>query len=233
MNLQALKALQRKHWLMIIAGATVLISAMLIFGLMGSLHKLGADPDVPGFLRRAGDGQSLFAQIAARQSAIAEQNAVAAKLNQRQEVLKGMQADIDAARKRLPTEAQKAEVRQLIEDLARQVGSGDSALVIKSVSIRQAAQQQAVARGKSSANDYQTIEYQTAISADMDGLIQFINLIERNERFMTVEGIQLATGGVTSPGQTPGGKIEGKQHTIQLRIVTYVDSSSRQTGGRK
>lgn len=232
MNLQALKSLQRKHWLMIIGGATLLVSLALVVGLMGSLSKLGEDPGVPAFLRRAGDSQSLFAQIAARQTAVAEQNATAAKFEQRKAVLDSMKADIDAARKRLPTEAQKAEVRQLIEDLARQVGSGDNALVVKSVSIRQAAP--TAARGKSAANDYQTIEYQTSITADMDGVIQFINLIERHERFMTIQGIQLTTGGVATAAEAASsGKIHGKPHNVQLRIVTYVDASNRQTGARK
>lgn len=228
MNLQALKNLQRKHWLMIIGGATLVFASGFTYLAAGSLHRLGEDPGVPSFLRRTGDEQSLFAQIAARQSAIAEQNAVAAKYEQRKAILDGMKADIAAARKRLPTEAQKAEVRQLIEDLARQVGSGENALVVKSVSIREAAP----TTGRKAANDYQTIEYQTNVSADMDGIIQFINLVERNERFMTVEGIQLTTGGVSSASEA-GGKVTGKPHSVQLRIITYIDSSGRQAGGKK
>ncbi len=140
-----------------------------------------------------------------------------------------MKSDIAAARKRLPTEAQKAEVRQLIEDLARQVGSGSGALVVRSVAIREAAPT-ATAGRKTGGSDYKTIEYQTSVSADMDGIIQFINLIERNERFMTVEGIMLTTGGITSAND--GGKIQGKPHTVQLRIITYIDSSGRLLGGK-
>lgn len=228
MNLQALKNLQRKHWLMIVGGATLVLVGGIGYGLAGSLHRLGDDPGVPSLLRRAGDGQSLFAQIAAQQAAIAEQEAVAAKYEQRKAILDNMKADIAAARKRLPTEAQKAEVRQLIEDLARQVGSGENALVVNSVAIREAAP----AAGRRAATDYQTIEYQTSISADLDGVIQFINLIERNERFMTIEGIQLTSGGVSSPSDS-GGKVTGRPHNVQLRIVTYIDSSGRQVGAKK
>lgn len=227
MNLQALKSLQRKHWLMIIGGVTALLVVILGYFLAGSLHRLGNDDGVPSILRRQGDARSLFAQIDAQRRAIAEQTAVAAKFDAREAVLKGMKADIDAARKRLPTEAQKAEVRQLIEDLARQVGSGNNSVLVKSVAIREAA---AAGAGRKAVSDYQTIEYQTSVMADMDSIIQFINLIERNERFMTVEGIQLTGGGVASSND---GKVQLKPHAVNLRIVTYIDSQSRQQPGRK
>jgi hypothetical protein len=226
-NIQALKTLPRKYWLMIVGGSTLVISAGLLYALAGSLNRLGDDEGVPAFMRRQGDGQSLYAQISSRKSSITEQNTVYAKYDARKVILEGMKTDIAAARKRLPTEAQKAEVRQLIEDLARQVGVGSGAILVKSVSIRQAAP--AATNRKSTASDYQTIEYQTSVTADMDGIIQFINLIERNERFMTVEGIQLTSGGVSSGEE---GKIHSKPHTVQLRIVTYIDSSGRQLGGK-
>ena len=221
MNLQTLKNLPRKTWLIIVVAAMVVLSAGLIYLISGSLHRLGADPDVPGLLRSAGDGNSLFAQIAAKETEIATQNAAAAKLPERQALLNGMTTDIAAARKRLPTDAQKTEVRQLIEDLGRQVGSASGTLVVKSVNIREAASSSA--RGATS--DYKSVEYQTAVTADLDGIIQYINLIERNERFMTVEGIQLTTGGVTM--NNASGKVEAKPHTAQLRIVTYIDTTSQ------
>jgi len=227
-NIQALKRLPRKQWLIIVASLTVVLAGFFVYLLAGSLARLGNDEGVPSFMRRAGDDRSLFAQIAARQASIADQISIAGKLDARKAVLEGMKADIEAARKRLPTEAQKAEVRQLIEDLARQVGSGSGAVTVKSVSIREAAQ--ASGRAKS-ANEYQTIEYQTQVSADMDGVIQFINLIERNQRFMTVEGIQLSTGGVSASQET--GKIGTNPHSVQLRIVTYIDASGSQMGGKK
>lgn len=223
MNLPALKNLQSKHWLMIIGGITIIITGVLVFLLAGSLSRLGEDEGVPALLRRQGDSQSLYAQISARRTSINDQNTVAAKFDARNAILISMKSDIDAARKRLPTEAQKAEVRQLIEDLARQVGTGSNGVLIKSVAIREAA-----AAGSRKAEDYQTIEYQTSVVADMDAIIQFINLIERNERFMTVEGIQLASGGVSTSGDS--GKVQTKPHTVQLRIITYIDSQSRQPG---
>ena len=227
MNLTVLKNLPRKTWLIVIGATTLVLSAVIIYLMAGSLQRLGEDPDVPGFMRRAGDEQSLFAQIATKDSEIAAQNAIAAKHSERQRLLDSMKNDIEVARKRLPTESQKAETRQLIEDLARQVGSTAGALVVKSVSIREAAP----SSGRAAAGDYQSIEYQTAVTSDMDGLIQFINLIERNERFMTVEGIQLTTGGVVFNRDTS--KVENKQHTANLRIVTYTDSSGAKAGARR
>jgi hypothetical protein len=226
MNLDVLKKLQKKHWLIVIGVATLLICGGIGYVLAGSLNRLGPDENVPALIRRQGDGNSLITQIAAREASIAEQNAIYAKLKEKTILLNSMKADIAAARKRLPTDAQKAEVRQLIEDLARQVGSSAGALVVRSVAIREAAP----TTGRASASDYKTIEYTTQVSADLDGIIQYINLIERNERFMTVEGIQLATGGVAIDSAT--GKVEAKPHTVTLRIIVYIDSTAS-AGGRR
>ncbi len=228
MNLQALKNLPHKHWLIIVGAVTVAISGVILYLLAGSLNRLGDDQGVPGFMRRVGNDQSLYAQVRAKEDAIKAQAVIVSKTTERQAVLDSMKVDIAAARKRLPTEAQKAEVRQLIEDLARQVGSASGALTVKAVSIREAATKAAVRGGGA---DYKSIEYQTTVSADMDGIIQFINLIERNERFMTVEGIQLTSGGVGLNRDT--GKPESKPHTAQLRIVTYIDSAGSQAGARR
>lgn len=227
MNLQALKNLSVKHWLIIIGAITVVIAGALIYFLAARLQLLGPDPGVPTFMRRAGTDDSLYNQVAAKDTQIAEQNAVAAKMPERQALLDSMKADIMAARKRLPTDSQKAEMRQLIEDLGRQVGSASGTLVIKSVSIREAA----AAAGRGAATDYRSVEYQTTVAADMDGIIQFINLIESNERFMTVEGIQLTSGGVVVNRDSH--KVENKPHTANLRIVTYIDSSGTAATGRR
>ncbi len=227
MNLQQLKNLPRKHWLIIIGAATVVLAGVVIYFLFGSLRRLGDDPGIPGFMRRVGESSALYAQIAAKDTAIAEQNRIAAKFDERNKLLESMRADIDAARKRLPTDAQKAEVRQLIEDLGRQVGASTGALLVKSVSIREATP----TKGRSTAQDYKSVEYQTTVTADFDGIIQFINLVERNERFMTIEGIQLTSGGVAVNKDT--NKVEAKPHTAQLRIVTYIDTTGVSTGARR
>lgn len=215
----ALLNITRKQWLIGIAVATVLVAGLLLWLLMGALNKLGADDKVPGFLRRAGDGSSLFAQIEQKQAAIAKQRDIAKRLPVVTAELEGMKTEIEAARKRLPREAQKAEMRQLIEDLARQVGGG-SKTIVKSVQIRESAPPKAT-RGRGPTNDIATIEYSTQVVTDMDGLIQFVNLIERNERFMTIDGIQLASGGVETDKTT--GKVELKPHNVTLRILTYID----------
>lgn len=227
MNLEVLKKLSRKHWLIIVGVVSVAFAALFIYLLSGSLARLGPDEEVPAWLRAEGDGESLYAQIAAANEATAKENAFAAGGKQKQDLLDSMKSDITAARKRLPTEAQKAEVRQLIEDLGRQVGTGKGALSVRSVSIREVA----AAGGRGATNDYKTIEYMTAVSADIDGIIQFINLIERNDRFMTVEGIQITPGGVALSTETS--RIEAKPHAAQLRIVTYIDASGGQIGRGK
>lgn len=224
MNMQALKGISRRNWLIIIGCATVVLGGVAVWLLMGALTRLGPDDGVPAMIRRDGDGSSLFQQIAERNVQIDEQRRVAAQFEEKRKILEGMKADIAVARKRLPTEAQKAEMRQLIGDLARQVGSAVGALTVSSVSIRETAP---TGRG---GNPYATVEYQTTVQADMDGLIQFINLIESHQRFMTVDGIQLSSGGISVE---PDGKILPKQHAVTLRIVTYVDTSGGATAGKR
>jgi len=222
-----LQKLERKHWLIVIGVTTALIGGVFVYLAMGSLRRLGADPEVPAILRSAGDSTSLFAQIADKEQAILAQQLIAAKFKEREALLTSMKADIDSARKRLPSEVKKGEVRQLIEDLARQVGTVSGALTVKTVSIRESA----ATATRGSSQDYRTVEYQIAISADLDGLIQFINLVERNEQFMTIEGIQLTAGAVAI--DRASGKIEPKPHNVQLRIVTYIDATAAASAGRR
>lgn len=226
-DINALKSLSRMHWLIVVGALTLIISGVFAWQLMGALAQLGADPKVPAMLRRDGDDNSLYAVIAAREKSIAEQNEIYKKLGAIKARLAGMSADIEAARKRLPSDSQKAEMRQLIEDLGRQVGAGASPLVVRSVQIREAA---ASGRARAAAGDYRTVEYTTSVTTDMDGLIQFINLIERNERFMTVEGIQLSPGGLSTDAKA--GKVEIRPHNVVLRIVTYIDSTAAVAAGR-
>lgn len=222
-----IEKLERKHWLIVVGVATLLVTGVFAYLTMGSLRRLGVDPEVPAIIRSSGDASSLFAQIADKEQAIAKEQQVAAKYKEREALLTSMKADIESARKRLPSEVKKGEVRQLIEDLARQVGTATGALTVKTVSIRESAA--TAARGAS--QDYRTVEYQIAVSADLDGLIQFINLIERNEQFMTVEGIQLTAGAVAV--DRTGGKIEAKPHNVQLRIITYIDATALAGAGRR
>lgn len=227
LKMDALKSLTRMHWLIVVGALTLVIAGTFGWLLAGALAQLGADPKVPSFLQRSGDDTALYAIIEARERSIVEQNEIAKRLPAIKQRLAGMSADIEAARKRLPSDSEKSTMRQLIEDLGRQVGAGASALLVKSVQIREAAPAAGRAR---SASDYRTVEYNTTVSTDMDGLIQFINLIERHERFMTIEGIQITPGGVAADSKAQ--KVEFKPHTAVLRIVTYIDSTASVAGAR-
>jgi len=215
----ALQKLTRNQWLIVVAALTAVVAGTFAWLLSGALTVLGPDPDIPPMLRRSDDA-SLFAQIDQKTAAIEEQRKIGARLDEVTRKLEGMKTEIEAARKRLPRDAQKGEMRQLIEDLARQVGSGAKGVVIKSVQIRESAP----ASGRGQPGDITTVEYSTQCVTDMDGLIQFINLIERNERFMTVEGIQITSGGVAN--DLTSHKVEAKPHAVSLRIVTYIDRGS-------
>lgn len=219
MRLPPLKDWTTRHWLIAIAVATAALAGLFGYLLARSLRQLGEDPQLPALLRRAGNEQSLYARIRATEAQIAEQEAVAARYAERKALLDGMKHDIAAARRRLPSEAQKPEMSQLIYDLARQVQGSVGTFTIASLAIQEAGQGQG-GRGR---QDYQTVVYQVTANADFDSILAFINLVERNDRFMTLDGIQITSGGVQV--ERDSGVLTYKPHTVQLRIVTYVDTT--------
>jgi len=173
----------------------------------GALTKLGPDPEVPSLVRKVEGG--VHADIQAKRDQIILHEAVIARHDQVAKTLALLTDEIQQNEERLPKEAEKTEMRLMIEKLAKECDIGQ--VVFKSVRILEGAKGQA---------DYQTITYQTEIEANLNGLIRYIDLIEKNQRFMTVKSMTLRPGRL---GWDDAKRALSKGlHSANMEIVTYV-----------
>jgi hypothetical protein len=216
--LETVKALPRKQQLIIIGVATLVLVGAFLFLTYRKIKVIGADPGVPAILQSK-DPQAIYARIDTAKKKTAELEITARDEPKFRAQLAAMDADIRAARQRLPSSAEKATMRQRIEEIARSIPSSIGRVNLVSVSIRESAAKSGAGRGGGS--DYQTVEYATQIKADTDGLIAFIDAIEKDDqRFMTVDGFSLSPGAVKVDKDTK--KVAFELHGVNLKILTYV-----------
>jgi hypothetical protein len=214
-NLDVLKKIEKKHWYAIVGGATVLVVGAFAWLSWQVLGQIGPDPELPASLQRT-VGDSKWEQIAQRKNDTAALQDTIRKRPQVEQQLKDMKADIDAARGLLPPQSEKAVMRDTIDRLAREIEPGVGTVRVKSVSIREAAS----AAGRGKGPEYQSVEYVTQLACDMDGLIAFIDRIEKYDRFMSVDNFQLTTGGVQIDKESKK-PVKGL-HNVTMKIVTYI-----------
>jgi hypothetical protein len=215
------KALPRQQQLIVAFGVPVVIAGLFIWMTAKDLAKLGPDEAVPKLIQRTNAGLSLWEQIEALKIEIAEKDVIIAQRDSIAAQLAELQVDIDAAESKLPRQAEKALMREVIQRLAREVPADLGVVQIKSVRISEDGGGGRSGR-TSSRGELSTLTYQTELLADTNGLIKFIDLIEKNERFMTVNTISLQAGEVTADLTAEVPKPEYKPHRVRLDIVTYV-----------
>ena len=147
---------------------TVLIAIpaalVFIFGYFSwrALTTLGPDPALPGFIQRSGgtwtEINELGDQIDAQMLIINREASIKARLA-------ALSGEIELADARLPKEAEKPEIRQLIEKLARDVPTSIGTVQFKGVQI--------VPGAAPKGEDYQPVIYQTEIAGDLNGIIKY------------------------------------------------------------
>jgi hypothetical protein len=76
--------------------------------------------------------------------------------------------------------------------------------------------------------DYRTVTYQTEILGNMNGIIKYIDSIEKNSRFMTVNSLSLRIGDVAADTKTGG--LGYGLHQVKMDLVTYVYASKARGG---
>jgi hypothetical protein len=209
----------------ILIGVPVVVCGVLGWFILKDLKTLGLDPGLkPQFLAQKGDGKSaLYAQIKAlqttKQALETEAKAeplVAAEYNEALKVKK-------EAEDMLPRAAEKGELSQRIEELARQIPSNLGKIDLKSVSLSSADGP----RGRSSGNAPLATTIRAEVTGDINGIIAFIDAIEKNTRFMQVNSASIRSGGVAAGG----GKISLAPHSATIEIVTYIYSPPAAAGG--
>ncbi len=211
-------ALPKKQQLSIVYGVPAAIAVLIIYLTwrdLGALGKIDNDIDptnrLPSLLQRNTpvsvwtDIRSTQADIDDKQKIIDRGPAVKAKL---QSIL----ADIKAYEERLPRETEKAEMRELIEKLARDIPKDIGTVELKSVRIVDDA-------GERNGN-MRTITFQTELTGDLDGILKYIDQLEKNQRFMSVSTLSIRGGQVTA--DLVAHKPIFGPHSVHMDIVTYV-----------
>jgi hypothetical protein len=196
----------------------VIIIGVLIYR---SLGVLGADPNdgLPSFMHRNLPNNK-WQQVNDLDKNIAAKNVIIARYEAKKQELANLEADIKAGRERLPLESEKTEMRLLIEKLARDIPSDVGTVQLRSVKIiENSGASAASSRAPSSKNKPEQVTYQTEIAGDLNGIIKYIDMIEKNPRFMLVNSFSL------KPGKL-GADAEKRQtflpHEVKMNIITYV-----------
>jgi len=189
---------------------------VLLFGWLSwrTLAKLGPDPALPALVQRSGGEwakiNELTDQIAAKDLIIAEEPAIQLRLA-------ALKTEIEIADQRLPKEAEKPEIRQLIEKLARDVPNSIGSVQFKGVRIIEGV----AVKGQ----DYQPVTYQTEVTGDLNGIIKYVDSIEKNPRFMAVRNLTIKPTGVSLDVQSQ--RVVAGLHQVNMDIVTYVYTGSQ------
>ncbi|MBA3684402.1 MAG: hypothetical protein H0W72_04090 [Planctomycetes bacterium] len=202
---------KRQQYTVLIA-VPVLLGFLLGYLIYGVLGKIGPKPEL--LIRRQGGPDAVYTQILDLDAQIAEKQVIIdeePKIDQR---LKDLQDDIADAEERLPLEAEKSQMRELLEKLARGVPSTIGVVEFKSVRINEGAKE----RGEKKA-EYQSIIYQIELAGELNGIIKYIDSIEKNARFMAVKTLSIKPGEMSI--DTSANKIVVKPHTVNMELITY------------
>ena len=218
MAIRAFTNLNKRQQLAVLIGIPAAGGLLFIVLIYRALGVLGPDPDdrMPRFFHRNLPG-NLWEQILDTRAKIAVEQAEIDKRRAVEQEMQGLEADIKAARDRLPLESEKIDMRLLIEKLARDIPSDIGAVQVLSVKIIEdnAAGQSRTGGGE----DTQKVTYLTDITGDLNGIIKYIDVIEKNPRFMTVNGISIRPGSVTQDTEK---RTVFTPHSVKLSLSTFV-----------
>lgn len=213
-------ALPRQQQLGILFGVPLVIGGTFGYLAYGVLGELGPDPMVPESLRRPG---GVYATISGIDEQIAEKQKIIDEMPVIRKKITDLQEDIDKAEERLPREAEKASMREVFERLARDIPIDVGVVRVKSMRITEG--------GPGAAkSDYSTVTYSADLLGDMNGLISYIDAIEKYPRFMTVNQLTLRAGEVAFDPKTS--KLKFGLHSVKVEIMTYIYNGAGKKGAK-
>jgi hypothetical protein len=230
MAIPSFSSMPRRNQLLIAYGVPAAILALLLFWMWKALGTLGpvdkAIAEASGqpsglFFTRNTPSPAIWADIVDTQTQINAQMEVAKTLPEVQKTYNGLLAEKKIAEERLPRETEKAEMRQVIQRLARDIPKDIGTVELASVNIIE---------GGERGGDTKVITFQTDLKGDQDGIIKFIDEIEKNQRFMSVQNLTIHTGGMTA--DQVAHKVVNNPHAVHLDIVTYVFNPDKKTASQ-
>jgi hypothetical protein len=223
MAIRSFNDLNKNQQLAVLIGVPAVVAITLGVLIYRSMGVLGPDPDdsLPGFLHRSLPGNK-WEQINKLDKQIAEKQVIINRRQKVEEELKSLESDIKAGRDRLPLESEKAEMRLLIEKLARDIPSDIGTVLVKSVKITEntsAGASRQASTNRSGASKPEQVTYQTEISGDINGIIKYVDMIEKNPRFMLVNSFSLTPGKISTDAEK---RTVLLPHEVKMNIITYV-----------
>jgi len=234
MAIRSFNDLNKNQQLAVLIGVPALMVITLGVLIYRAMGVLGPDPEdhLPGFLHRNLPGNK-WEQINALDVQIAAKQVIIDRRQKVEEELNGLEADIKAGRERLPLESEKAEMRLLIEKLARDIPSDIGTVLVKSVKITESNTPAASRQGAASrtgGSKPEQVTYQTEISGDLNGIIKYIDMIEKNPRFMLVNSFTLKPGKIELDDEK---RSVFRPHDVKMNIITYVYNPGGAAGGKQ
>lgn len=224
MAIRSFSDLNKNQQLAVLIGVPAVVAITLGVLIYRAMGVLGPDPEdrLPGFMHRNLPGNK-WEQITNLDKQIQEKDVIIARRQKVIDELNSLEADIKAGRERLPLESEKAEMRLLIEKLARDIPSDIGTVLVKSVKIIEnttaapASRQPSASRSGGSRPEQVT--YQTEISGDINGIIKYVDMIEKNPRFMLVNSFTLKPGKIGTDDEK---RPVLQPHEVKMNIITYV-----------
>ncbi len=224
-SLDNFNALPMNQRVGIIAGAGLFIALVLGYMLYSDLGKLGNDPDnLLGFMIRDTD-EGIWREIETLNTAIAKFNKKAKTLDDKKLELAEIEKAIVVAREQLPAERERSKIGDELGDFAVAVVNENlGSVFVRGVEIKENSSSSRSSRSKKRSKGPQplSITFVCNLDTDVDGLIAFINKVERSNRFMTVDGIKIKPGKVSANTDGESPELSYSYHNAVLEINTWV-----------
>lgn len=210
-----------KQRLGIVGGVGIALAGVLGYMAYSALGELGPDREVSWLATLAPEG-GIWAQIATTENQIQTEKAVADQLDEVEAQLKALADTIAEQERRLPREKEKAEVRERLQQFANEIEGEYGEVDILGVQIREVDPNRGRGRrgAQNQESNYESISYICDITADMNGIISFIDKVEKERRFMKIENISISPGGVSYDKDL--NEIIYEPHSAKIEVETYI-----------
>lgn len=196
-----------------------------VFGYLtyGALGELGEDPKLESvaFLPRAEVKKDLWTEIDRLDKQIKAEEKVLERRAEVEAEFEDARERMAALKSRLPSEKQKEKMRERIQEMVNEVPEEVGRVEFVGISI----QEESAAGGRrgrrrGGREQYSTVTYQLELEADMNGLIWYLDRVERHPRFMAVHRFDVTPGGIQVDADNL--TLQTSLHSVNLDLITYV-----------
>jgi hypothetical protein len=221
-------SLNKRVQLGVAIGIPALIALLLGWLIYDKLGTLGPDEELPAFVRREVP-DSLWDQIKKKREEIDQQEQIIRRKQMRERELESLQKDIALAHDMLPREKEVLEFVQQLSELARKIPSDIGIVKVGTVNIIDSGAGAGTGgrAGQAAANELPATSWEVEIDGDINGIIKYIDSIEKYRRYMAVTNISITPGKLTADKEK---QLHREPHHARLTMVTFTYTPKK--GGR-